>query len=186
MAPIKIFTLPLIVTTLAGLVISAFHPTIAQKPIVQRQQKCRTWQDLKSQIQMIYMGSIGATVIPDMPKGFQNGCVYGDHGAYTISLYVLKDNFKPRNIKFDNERLLDSSIPRINGADPNIERQIKKGNILHFFNVCASTKTANFCKGIPRDTSYTKDGLTCLGNLCIQATSVPETELVKIWNNAKK
>lgn len=185
MAPIKILTVSLITTTLTGLAISAFHPTIAQKSPIRRQH-CKTWQEVKSQIQMIYMGSVGATTIPDMPSGFQNGCVYGDHGAYTISLYVLKDNFKPRNIKFDKERLLDSSIPRINGADPNIERQIKRGNILHFFNVCASTGTANFCKGIPKNTSYTKDGLTCLNNLCIQATGITESELVTIWSNAKK
>jgi hypothetical protein len=186
MAPIKKFAIGCTVTTLTGIFTGAFHPSIAQKPPVQRQQTCRTWQDVKSQIQMIYMGSIGNSVIPDMPKGFQNGCVYGDHGAHTISLYILKDDFKPRNIKIDNERLLDSSIPRINGAVPNIERQIKRGNILHFFNVCASTGTTSFCKDIPKNTSYTKDGLTCLNNLCIKATGVPESELVKIWNNAKK
>ncbi|RUT07959.1 hypothetical protein DSM106972_022190 [Dulcicalothrix desertica PCC 7102] len=185
MAPIKTFILSLIGTTLTGLVISAFDLAIAQKPPVQKQY-CKTWQDVKSQIQMIYMGSVGASVVPDMPKRFQNGCVYGDHGAYTISLYVLKDDFKPTNIRLDNEILLDSSIPRINGADPNIERQIKRGNILHFFNVCASTGTASFCKGIPKNTSYSKDGLTCLNNLCIQAINVPETELITIWNNAKK
>lgn len=68
MAPIKKFTLPLIVTTLTGLVISVFHPTIAQKPPVQRQKTCKTWQDVKPQIQMIYMGSTGNSVIPDMPS----------------------------------------------------------------------------------------------------------------------
>lgn len=185
MVPIKTFAIGCIVTTLTGLVSGAFYSTIAQKPRVQTQQTCKNWQEVKSQIQMIYMGSIGATTIPDMPSGFRNGCVYGDFGAYTISLYVLKDDFKPRNLKLDKERFLDSSIPRINGADPIIERQIKNGNILHFFNVCASTGTTNFCKSIPKNTPYTKDGLTCLNNLCIKATSVPEKELIKLWNTTK-
>lgn len=185
MVPIKTFAFACIATTLTGLVSGAFYSTTAQKPSVQTQQTCKNWQEVKSQIQMIYMGSIGATTIPDMPDGFKNGCVYGDFGAYTISLYVLKDNFKPRNLKIGNERFLDSSIPRINGADPLVEKQIKNGNILHFFNVCTSTVTTTFCKNIPKDTSYAKDGLTCLNNLCIKATSISEPELVKLWNTAK-
>lgn len=67
MVPIKTFAIGCIITTLTGLVSGTFYSTIAQKPSLQTQQTCKTWQEVKSQIQMIYMGSIGATTIPDMP-----------------------------------------------------------------------------------------------------------------------
>jgi hypothetical protein len=146
---------------------------------------CQTWKDVKSEIQMIYMGTINNSVIPDMPKDFRNGCIYGDFDAYTISFYVFKNGFKSTNIKPETETVLDSSIARIDTANPNIDKQIKNGNILHLFNVCSSSKTANFCKGIPKDNAYTKDNLVCLKNLCIQVSNIPETELLQLWNIVK-
>lgn len=145
-------------------------------------QTCKTWQQVKPEIQMIYMGAIGATAIPDMPKGFQKGCVFGDFGAYTISFYVLKDGLKSANMKPEEEGVLDFSIPRVNSANPNIQKAIKNGDILRLFNVCSSTVTLNFCKGIPSKKAYTKDGLVCLRNLCMQANGVKEQELENLWN----
>ena len=140
-------------------------------------QTCKTWQQVKPEIQMIYMGAIGATAIPDMPKGFQKGCVFGDFGANTISFYVVKDGLKPANIKPEKEGVLDSSIPRVNSVNSNIQKAIKNGNILRLFNVCFSTVTLSFCQGIPKKKAYTKDGLVCLRNLCMQANGVKEQEL---------
>lgn len=128
------------------------------------------------------MGSTGATAIPDMPEGFQKGCVFGDFGAYTISFYVLKDGLKAANFQPEKERVLDSLILRVNSANPNIEKAVKKGDILRLFNVCSSTGTLSFCKGIPQNKAYTRDGLVCLRNLCMRANGVKKQELEKLWN----
>ena len=171
MLPIKRLIITSVILNAAiGFILSAS----AQKP---QPQTCKTWQQVKSEIQMIYMGSMGATAIPDMPEGFQKGCVFGDFGAYTISFYVLKDGLKAANFQPEKERVLDSSILRVNSANPNIEKAVKKGDILRLFNVCYSTGTMSFCKGIPTNKAYTKDGLVCLRNLCMQANGVKKQEL---------
>ncbi|NJL64721.1 MAG: hypothetical protein HC903_26535 [Methylacidiphilales bacterium] len=157
----------------------------AQKPKTSTSLVCQNWKDVKSEIQMIYMGTINNSVIPDIPKDFQNGCVYGDFGAYTVSFYVFKNGWKSTNIKPETETVLDSSIARIDAANPNIDKEIKNGNILHLFNVCSSSKTANFCQGIPKNNAYVKNNLVCLQNLCLQASNIPEKELLQLWNVVK-
>ncbi|PAX52414.1 hypothetical protein [Brunnivagina elsteri] len=187
MLPIKTLVIGGAVASLIiGFILHNTHSATAQKPKPSTGLPvCQTWKNVKSEIQMIYMGSINNSVIPDMPKDFQNGCVYGDFGAYTISFYVFKNGWKSTNIKPETETVLDSSIARIDAANPNVDKQIKNGNILHLFNVCSSSKTVNFCKGIPKDNAYTKDNLVCLRNLCIQASNIPEKELLQLWNTVK-
>lgn len=182
MVPVKTLVIGgAMISAMIGLIPITIHSAIAKRL---QSKTCKTWEDVKSEVQMIYMGAIDNSAIPNnMPQGFQNGCVYGDFGAYTISFYILKDGLKTTNIKPENERFLDSSIPRINAANPNIERQIKSGNILHVFNVCSSTRSISFCKGTPKDKAYAKDGLVCLRNICIEAKNLPEKDLMKLWNN---
>jgi hypothetical protein len=187
MLPIKTLVIGGAVASLIiGFIPHNIHSATAQKPKPSTSSPvCQTWKDVKSEIQMIYIGTINNSIVPDMPKDFQNGCVYGDFGAYTISFYVYKNDFKSINIKPEIETVLDSSIARIDAANPIIEKHIKNGNILHLFNVCSSSETTSFCKGIPKDNAYTKDNLVCLRNLCIKASNIPERELLQLWNTVK-
>ncbi len=151
-----------------------------------REFKCVTWDEAKPEIRRLY-GRVGNPPIPDLPNGFNKGCVFYDSGASTIALYVLRDEFDPQSIGIDTEAERErDSIPRLNAS--NLSKPldlIKSGDMLRFFNVCASVGTAQWCRGTPKNRAYVKDGLVCFRNMCVQANGVPHRELLKLWNATK-
>lgn len=142
---------------------------------------CVTWKQVKSEVQSLYKENFGYNrSLPELPNGFKNGCVLGDSGASTIAIYVLKDGLRPDAVQ-DNDTLFGTSIPKFSSVDVG-SATVENGEVLLLHSVCGSAGTAWFCEDVPKDQAYMKNGLTCLQNLCIQANSVPNTEVMKLWN----
>lgn len=90
--------------------------------------QCKSWQDFKAAVKA---GKILApdTAIPELPAGFQNGCVYSDEGAHTLNLYVLKDRLRLHtNVSEDSVEKVYRIIPQFDTED---EKWIESGKILH-------------------------------------------------------
>lgn len=157
-----------------GFILAAVNPLLAQ-----RQPACKTWTQLKSEIRELY-SDFGSPPIPDIPNGFKNGCVFGDSGANTIAIFVLKDGLRPRSVR-NNATLLNSSIPLKTSVDLG-SATVENGRVLQFNNVCASTGTISFCQNTPSDRAYAKNGFVCFRYLCMKAVGVPNRELLQLWN----
>ena len=165
-------------------VIEQFKAAGCIKANSQESRSCVTWEQGKSEVQSLYSGNFGYShPLPELPDGFKNGCVFGDSGAYTIAISVLKDELRPR-ITQDYDTLLGTSIPKFSAIVDGESETDETWDSLRFYNVCSSTGTLSFCEDIPTDAVYIKDGLVCLNNLCIEADSVYHTELVRLWNEA--
>jgi hypothetical protein len=156
----------------------------------QESKSCVTWEEVKSEVeslydQFLYSKSLGYShPLPELPDGFKNGCVFGDNGAYVISISVLKDEMRPR-LTQDYDTLF-GIIPRYSSI-VDVESAIDENReSLNFYNICGSLGTAStsFCQDLPTDKVYIKEGLVCLQKLCIEADSALQTELVRLWNAA--
>ncbi len=153
----------------------------------QESKSCVTWEEVKSEVeslydQFLYSESLGYShPLPELPDGFKNGCVFGDNGAYVISISVLKDEMRPR-LTQDYDTLF-GIIPRYSSI-VDVESAIDEN--LNFYNICGSLGTAStsFCQDLPTDKVYIKEGLVCLQKLCIEADRALQTELVRLWNAA--
>lgn len=149
--------------------------------LAQRQPVCKTWSQVRSEIRQLYSQfAPSPPPIPDVPTGFKNGCVFGDNGANTIALYVLRDGLRPRSAR-SNDRLFDTSIPLIRVVDLGTA-SVENGRLLQFNNVCASNGTLDFCRNTPTNRAYAKNGAVCFRNFCMRAVGVPNAELLRLWN----
>jgi hypothetical protein len=146
---------------------------------------CVTWSEAKSEVHSLFNQSLRyERPLPELPNGFKNGCTFGNLGASTIAIYVLKDGLRPHSVQ-DDKTVFGTSIPQFAAVDVG-SATIENGEVLVLHNVCGSTGTASFCEDIPVDRAYMKNGLVCLQNLCIQANSVPNTEVMRLWNATLK
>lgn len=146
---------------------------------------CVTWTQARKEFQSLYSQSFGAKFVPEIPKGFRKGCVFGDNGAYIIAAYILKDNLSPSIVRTTGKTLLDTSVPQLQpDRMDNIQQLLSSGRALLIYNVCSSTGTIHWCDKIPKDRPYFKDGAACLQNLCMRTVGVPKAELMKLWGTA--
>lgn len=153
---------------------------------VSREIKCISWDEAKPEIRRLYQG-VGNPPIPNLPNGFKNGCVFYDLGGSTITLYVFKDEINPELTGISAQADAgEYSIPRLQTDEPSrLNQLIENGDMLRFFNVCASMGTMQWCRGTPKNRAYVKDGLVCFRNMCVEARGVARRELLKMWNATK-
>lgn len=72
---------------------------------------CVTWQTLKTAVQS---GTVQSEIIlPELPDGFKNGCVFFDEGAHTLAFYILKDGVSPDSFSVVAAQPGDSAISQI-------------------------------------------------------------------------
>ena len=180
----------LLTTTFTSIVLIGVACAFPQKANAQNSRNCVTWEEVKSEVeslysQFLYSDRLGYShPLPELPDGFQNGCVFGDNGAYVISISVLKDEMRPRLTQYYDT--LFGIIPRYSSI-VDVESAIDENReSLNFYNICGSLGTAStsFCQDLPTDKVYIKEGLVCLQKLCIEADSALQTELVRLWKAA--
>ena len=148
---------------------------------------CITWSEAQADLALTF----DEAPLPQMPAGFESGCVFKVGQGLSSPVYILSDGIGLNQITavgVTTAAYSDGAIPWFQGreVDPDaLTTLTDNGNIVTYYQACVTAGGyASNCEGFPDNEPYVlSDNTACLQGNCLQVAGVPATHLVTLWPN---
>lgn len=126
---------------------------------------------------------------PQMPPGFETGCVFRVGQGMSASVDILRNGIELETIAASgvtSTEYTDGPLPWFQGREVSdeLEELRENGNVITYYQACVilGGQTSN-CEGFPDDEAYIiNDNTACLNGECLNVPGVHAVYLLSLWD----